>query len=289
MSDNRFESFRLVLTAPDCPQLISNDSHSRCFLGYDPEAEKLVEYRVASEVAEDDSSERRRNERRAQRWSRVRHAGIATALGWGEWDESLAVVSEFVDGEPLLEYGARVGSLPPELALSVVLQTADIAALAGEHDWLAPLGLNDFAVDYDERDCLRVRLFNVGMFRPPPSAASSAGGNGLAGEAAARRWFRRLVVLLEALRSGGVVADPDAFDLLVDEQMPDDGSLASFFERMRESPSPEQSGLPSPPSGVATLMRTLRKGVLAVSGVEEPSAAKCYGFRPRAQWASTLR
>lgn len=100
MGDNRFESFRLVLTAPDCPQLISDDSHSRSFLGYDQEAEKLVEYRVASDVSENASAERRRNERRAQRWSRVRHAGIATALGWGDWDDSLAVVSEFVDGDP---------------------------------------------------------------------------------------------------------------------------------------------------------------------------------------------
>jgi len=266
MSSNRFDDFRLVLTAPDCPQLISDDFCSRSFLGYDPAADRLVEFRVAGELPS--PAERLRHERRVQRWAKVCHPGIASALGWGEWDDSPVVVSEFVDGEPLLQYAHRVGQLPAELALSIALQVCDVVALAAEYDWLAPLGFNDFAVDYDERDCLRVRLFNIGLFR---------GNSSVSAQDAARLWFRRLAVLLDGLRRGDIDPDEDVFDRRVEEQMPEAGSVAKFFGF--------RTTLSAPSGKVSELMRTLRAGLLTVSGVNEPGAAKSYGFRPRARWA----
>ncbi len=294
MSGNRFDDFRLVLTAPDCPQLVSEDSDSRSFLGFDSATERVVEYRVARRsdrgasaiIGVDEDAKRKRCERRAQRWSQARHSGVATALGWGEWQDELVVVSEFVDGECLLEYGERVSALPPELALSVVLQTAEIAALAAQHHWLEPLRLNDFAVDYDERDCLRVRLYNVGVFRETPHAKA---GVPIIGEAAARLWFRRLVVLLEELRSGGVVADSLEFDRKVDAKMPDDGSLAKVFDQLQAKESwlaaaADRVSIVGTES-VMKLMKILRDGVLSVSGVDESTAARCYACRPGDEWA----
>jgi len=266
MSGNRFDEFRVVLTAPDCPQLISDDRCSRCFLGYDPRDERLVEFRVAKDPV--DAAGRARIERRVRRWAMVQHAGVASALGWGKWADSTVVVSEFVDGESLLQYSGRVGPLPADLALSVVLQVADVATLAAGYDWLAPLRLDDFAVGYDERDCLRVRLFNVGLFRENPSLSASE---------AARLWFRRLAVLLDGLRRGDLTADETAFDHRVEQQMPEQGVVAKFFGY--------RTTLPAPSGTVSELMRTLRAGLLTVSGVDEPGAAKSYGHRPRARWA----
>ena len=294
MSGNRFDDFRLVLTAPDCPQLISEDAHSRSFLGFDPATERIVEYCVARRLTGqstgvEDSGRRAQRERcegRAQRWSQVCHSGVATALGWGQWQDSLVVVSEFVDGESLLEYGERVGALPPELSLSVVLQTAGIAALAAQHHWLEPLRLSDFAIDYDERDCLRVRLYNVGLFR---EASSAQPGVPSAGEAAARLWFRRLVVLLEKLLSGGVVADALEFDRMVDVTMPDDGSLAKVFDQLQVAELSLAVGADRSAIGgnapVMKLLQILRKGVLSVSGVDESTAARCFACRPGDRWA----
>ncbi len=100
------------------------------YLASDEKAQRLVAIKTVSRTA--DSVLVARFRREARLISELLHPNIVALVDFGEADDLLYLVMEYIDGEPLTAVLARDGALAPERARAIAYQVAD--ALARAHD-----------------------------------------------------------------------------------------------------------------------------------------------------------
>ncbi|MGI9242429.1 MAG: hypothetical protein ACR2RV_16645, partial [Verrucomicrobiales bacterium] len=122
----------------------------------------------------------------------LHHRGLASLLDYGD-DQGVGFYAvEFVDGETVSDYAARVNGLPPVLAFGLCADLAD--ALCAISVLGLPIAAGEARVTLDDRGRLRVRLvdYPLGLTRV------QGGGDPVAS-------VFELAHLLEQLASGDVI------------------------------------------------------------------------------------
>ena len=103
------------------------------WLGYDHKRERQVAIKLLRDSYAATDTARERFRREGRRFGRIRHPNLVRVIGFGEHDDILFIVLEYVDGETLLDVLERDGALSP---LQALIWTRDIAcgmAEAHEH------------------------------------------------------------------------------------------------------------------------------------------------------------
>ena len=134
----------------------------------------------------------------------LHHRGLASLLDYGD-DQGVGFYAvEFVDGEAVSDYAARVNGLPPALAFGLCAELAD--ALCAISVLGLPIAAGDARVTLDDRGRLRVRIvdYPLGLTRPggPPEPAALV---------------FELAYLLEQLAAGEVIGRKGVSDVDIAE------------------------------------------------------------------------
>ena len=124
----------------------------------------------------------------------LHHRGLASLLDYGDDQGVRFYAVEFVDGEPISDYAARVNGLPPALAFGLCADLAD--ALCAISLLELPIAAGRARVTLDDRGRLRVRLvdYPLGMLRAEGPRDSAAA-------------VYELAHLLEQLTAGEVIGE----------------------------------------------------------------------------------
>lgn len=158
----------LGLTEEGEPQRLSSESEGfASFIGFDPERNRLVEINRLGSEENLGAARWRSVTGRLALAKRIHHPSVSLIFD-SDTDENgnLFYVTEFIEGEPLVDYLGRFTSLPENLGLHLALQLADTAGyLADFPRLLSTVSLDDFVVTLERGRFLSLRLSHLGFDR----------------------------------------------------------------------------------------------------------------------------
>jgi len=254
-------SFQLCVDGEGNPQVLSRrdgETLSGDYFGFEPESRKFVRVRLI-ESRRSDSDGGRSRRQRLEQWADVRHAGIARVLEVADApDGGCYVVTEFVEGEPILDYLERNRDLPSEMAGAILLQLFDVVAYLADHPRLLSLvEIEDFSVTLENGVFPGVRLTEM---------AENREENPLGDHELADRWVCRFAELHEFMRAEDVRTR-----LGVGEMMEGDVPIDPAYRVVREE-------MASKPGVDAILLLKEMGGVIRrVAGLEGELGARIPG------------
>lgn len=219
--------FNIALTEEGTPQCSREPGNGvSYYLGYDVAESRLVEVRAFGTETDLGVLAARALRERFALAARLFHPGTVTVLESGVApDGSLYAVTEFADGERLLDYLMRVGPLPRNLGVHLVLQLAEVAGYMADFPrLLTTVGLDDFLVTLDRGRRLRLRLGDLGLERPDSAATDSELGT---------HWIEIVGLLLEHLLDGRELPPAEDFLPISPGRFGLGGAMGPLIERLR--------------------------------------------------------
>jgi hypothetical protein len=219
--------FSIALTEEGSPQFSREPGEGvHYFLGYDAAASRLIEVRAFGSETDLGVLVARSLRERFALAARLFHPGVVSVLESGVApDGSLYAVTEFADGERLLDYLTRVGTLPRGLGVHLALQLAEVAGyLADFPRLLTTVGLDDFLVTLDRGHRLRLRLGDLGLERPDNPATDSELGT---------HWIEIVGLLLEHVLDGRELPSAEEFLPISPGRFGLGGAMGPLIERLR--------------------------------------------------------
>ncbi len=154
---NHFRTYEIAESSSGVPLELAREGARVVCLGFDTTRRRFVEITA---LGDGDGDEDGFLDRCAAVAARC-HPSVATLVDYGSEDGVFFYASDFVDGEPLGEYSARVGSVPPELACGWMLSLAEGAADL-EADGLRA-GIDNARVGLGEADTVVMKIVDYGI------------------------------------------------------------------------------------------------------------------------------
>ena len=116
---NHFRKYAIAQTEEGDPlEIVRNEEVVVC-LGYDTARHRFVEIGALTK------GERESFVNRAKKASSIRHPAVASVFDYGKEDDSCFYVADFVDGELIEQFAARVKAVAPGTVVSWLLQLAE--------------------------------------------------------------------------------------------------------------------------------------------------------------------
>ncbi|MFP6872092.1 MAG: hypothetical protein VCA55_01165 [Verrucomicrobiales bacterium] len=116
---NHFRKYAIAQNEEGDPLEILRDEVRVVCLGFDTARHRFVEIGALT------GGGRELFIRRAKLATSLRHSSIASVVDYGKEDDSCFYVSDFVDGEVISDYAARIKAIPPETVVSWLLELAE--------------------------------------------------------------------------------------------------------------------------------------------------------------------
>jgi len=187
--------FQLCKTKSGSWQLLRAGEEWMTYLGYDPDACRLVSVAFSSGLEKRRADGKIPSLRRLESMARLRHPTIGTVMEFGETSFGNSyVVFEFVEGEPLLEYLKRNPDLPDKLVAYILLDLVDaLGSLSGYPRFFSCVEPNDFLVTLDRGIYPGLRLGRFGLSREDRPVSDFQ---------LARRWTQNVAGIQLAVKEG---------------------------------------------------------------------------------------
>ena len=120
---NHFRKYAIAQSEEGDPLEIVRDEVRVVCLGFDTSRHRFVEIGALIQ------GDREVFVSRARKASSVRHPAVAAVFDYGKEDDSCFYVADFVDGEMISDYAARVKAVAPGTVVTWLLQLAEGYAL----------------------------------------------------------------------------------------------------------------------------------------------------------------
>ncbi|MCB1066097.1 MAG: hypothetical protein KDN20_24660 [Verrucomicrobiae bacterium] len=223
-------SFVLGLTEEGEPQRLSEECEtSTRYIGFDPDHHRLVEiHRLGSETGLGPQRARSIRERLTLA-ERLYHPAISLVLESGiDSDEHLYCVTEFIEGEPLIDYLQRNPELPKPLGVHLVLQLSEMVSyLADFPRLLATLSLEDVSVVLTYGRRLTLRLTHLGFDRSDVPVSDAVLG---------AHWIERVGQLLQHILEGQPLPPKTKLATMSPTGSDLSGPLGTLITRLKSEP-----------------------------------------------------
>ncbi len=200
------------------------------YVGYDRDRRRLVEINGLGSEESLDRHRWRSLQARLSLAKRLQHPLLSQVLD-SDLDEAgeLYYVSEFIEGEPLVDYLGRFTHFPRHLGVHLALQLAEATGyLADFPRLLATVALDDFVVTLDRERFLCLRLAHLGFDRDDAPVSDAVLG---------AHWIETVGQLLRHLLEGQPLPNPS---LLAAEAAGTgsllDGPLGRLISRLKSEP-----------------------------------------------------
>lgn len=161
---DRFKHFMLVRTAGGQPVYLSRSPDETVLPAFDHRAGQLVELHVLPESASLDAAGRRSVIERATLAAELQSYTFMQILETGEDDGLIYYSSILSDAEPVTDYIARRGALPPATAFCLILQLLDdLVSAQSYHRLTSQMTLGSLQVTVRDGSFLHLRIVDFGL------------------------------------------------------------------------------------------------------------------------------